>query len=213
MKLIDMTVEEFLNEVDSSSPAPGGGSVGALVGAIGATLGRMVAHLTFGKKKYNELPDEIKAEFEKKFDRLVEVKKELAHLVDADTDAYNLVMGAYKLPKETEEEKVFRSQEIQKNLKLAVNTPYETVKYCQEGISLLPVLLQYGNQNAISDVGVGCLMLFAGLEAGIFNVLINLQSITDEEYNANMKAKMVELKMQAKEEKRKILEVVNKAMI
>lgn len=213
MKLIDMTLTQFLNEVDSPSPAPGGGSVGALVGAIGASLGRMVAHLSFGKKKYNELSDEVKADFEAKFARLVEVKEELARLVDADTDAYNLVMGAYKLPKETEEEKAFRSQEIQKNLKLAVTTPYETVKYCQEGIALLPTLLKYGNQNAISDIGVGCLMLFAGLEAGIFNVLINLQSITDESYNHNMKAEIAALKEKAAMEKEEILKVVNASMM
>lgn len=213
MKLVDMTVVQFLNEVDSPSPAPGGGSVGALVGSIGASLGRMVAHLTFGKKKYNELPEEAKTEFEAKFARLVEVKEELARLVDADTDAYNLVMGAYKLPKETEEEKAFRSQEIQKNLKLAVNTPYETVKYCQEGIALLPTLLKYGNQNAISDIGVGCLMLFAGLEAGIFNVLINLQSISEEAYNADMKAKILEMKTKAEADKKEILDSVMQSMM
>lgn len=212
MKLVDMTVTQFLNEVDSPSPAPGGGSVGALVGGIGASLGRMVAHLTFGKKKYNELSDELKAEFEAKFKRLLEVKEELARLVDADTDAYNLVMGAYKLPKETEEEKAFRSQEIQKNLKLAVQTPYETVLYCAEGISLLGTLLKYGNQNAISDIGVGALMLFAGLEAGVFNVLINLQSITDEAYNADMKKKMDEIKAKSAVEKEELIAVVAKSM-
>lgn len=212
MKLMDMTLTQFLNEVDSPSPAPGGGSVGALVGGIGASLGRMVAHLSFGKKKYNAHPEEARAAFEKNFVRLLEVKNELGRLVDADTDAYNLVMGAYKLPKDTEEQKVARETEIQKNLKLAVQTPYETVMYCAEGIDLLGVLLQYGNQNAISDIGVGCLMLFAGLEAGIFNVLINLQSITDEAYNKEMKEKVMKIKEKAQAQKEEIVKIVEGAM-
>ncbi|HEY4532606.1 MAG TPA: cyclodeaminase/cyclohydrolase family protein [Fusobacterium sp.] len=213
MKLVDMTLTQFLNEVDSPSPAPGGGSVGALVGSIGASLGRMVAHLSFGKKKYNTYPEEARAAFEKNFARLVEVKNELSRLVDADTDAYNLVMGAYKLPKDTEEQKAAREAEIQKNLKLAVQTPYETVMYCAEGIDLLGILLQYGNQNAISDIGVGCLMMFAGLEAGIFNVLINLQSITDETYNQDIKEKVMKMKEKSKSQKEEIIKRVEEAML
>ncbi|SQD08222.1 Methenyltetrahydrofolate cyclohydrolase [Fusobacterium necrophorum subsp. necrophorum] len=119
MKLIDMTLTHIFNEVDSPSPAPGGGSVGALVGSIGASLGRMVAHLSFGKKKYNAYPEEARAAFEKNFARLVEVKQELSRLVDADTDAYNLVMGAYKLPKDTEEQKAVREAEIQKKFEIS----------------------------------------------------------------------------------------------
>lgn len=118
MKLVEMDVIKFLNEVDSNSPAPGGGSVSALASSLGVSLGRMVAHLSFGKKKYEGNSDEAKAAFVKNFDELLKIKEELNILIDKDSEAYNTVMAAFKLPKETEEEKAIRNAEIQKMYKI-----------------------------------------------------------------------------------------------
>ena len=105
MKLIDMTVTDFASEVDSNSPAPGGGSVSALASDIGVGLARMMAHLSFGKKKFEALDDKTKEEFKVRFDKLGEIRTELSTLVDKDTESFNEFMKALKLPKETDEEK------------------------------------------------------------------------------------------------------------
>ena len=103
MKLIDMTVTDFASEVDSNSPAPGGGSVSALASDIGVGLARMMAHLSFGKKKFEALDDKTKEEFKVRFDKLGEIRTELSTLVDKDTESFNEFMKVLKLPKETDE--------------------------------------------------------------------------------------------------------------
>lgn len=212
MKLIDLTVRDFLKEVDSNSPAPGGGSVSALASSLGVSLARMVAHLSFGKKKFEANDEEVKIKFKKVFDECLDIKSQLDTLIDRDTEAYNLVMKAYSLPKSTDEEKEARKQEIQKSLKLAIETPYEITKLSARAISLLETILKYGNQNAITDVGVGTLLLFSGLEGGILNVKVNLLSIEDENYVSTMKKELEELRTKAREEKDNILKIVDEAL-
>ena len=182
MKLVELDVLKFLDVVDSNSPAPGGGSVSALASSLGASLARMVAHLSFGKKNYEALSDDVKAKFVANFDELLKIKNELNDLIDRDSEAYNTVMAAYKLPKETDEEKAARSAEIQKSLKYAIQTPYDIVVLSGKAISLLGEILANGNQNAITDIGVGTMLLMVGLEGGILNVKVNLSSIKDTEY-------------------------------
>jgi len=141
MKLVELDVLKFLDVVDSNSPAPGGGSVSALASSLGASLARMVAHLSFGKKNYEALADDVKAKFVANFDELLKIKNELNDLIDRDSEAYNTVMAAYKLPKETDEEKATRSAEIQKSLKYAIQTPYDIVVLSGKAISLLGEIL------------------------------------------------------------------------
>ncbi|MGL5099966.1 MAG: cyclodeaminase/cyclohydrolase family protein [Fusobacteriaceae bacterium] len=105
MKLIELTINEFLSEVDSPSPAPGGGSVSALASALGVSLIRMVGHLSFGKKKFEGLDEGIKMEFKRRFDELQGIEEELKNLIDKDTESFKLFMAAMKMPKETDEEK------------------------------------------------------------------------------------------------------------
>ena len=142
MKLVDLSVKDFLNIVDSKSPAPGGGSVSALVSALGCTLGRMVAHLTFDKKKFKELPEWEQENFKASFDRINDYRKVLEDLVDKDTEAYNLVMEGYKLPKDTDEEKEIRKNTIEKNLKLAIETPLEICKISENTLKSLEIILK-----------------------------------------------------------------------
>lgn len=212
MKLVEMDLIKFLDVVDSDSPAPGGGSVAALSSSLGASLARMVAHLSFGKKKYEALSDDIKTKFVANFDELLKIKDELNALIDKDSEAYNTVMAAYKLPKETDEEKTARSAEIQKCLKLAIQTPYDIVVLSGKAISLLATILDNGNQNAITDIGVGTMLLMTGLEGGILNVKVNLSSIKDEEYVTKINSEISRIKEEAQKEKDRIMEIVNSAL-
>ena len=212
MKLVELDVLKFLDVVDSNSPAPGGGSVSALASSLGASLARMVAHLSFGKKNYEALADDVKAKFVANFDELLKIKNELNDLIDRDSEAYNTVMAAYKLPKETDEEKAARSSEIQKSLKYAIQTPYDIVVLSGKAISLLGEILANGNQNAITDIGVGTMLLMVGLEGGILNVKVNLSSIKDIEYVEKITKEIYDIKATAEKEKERIMGIVNAAL-
>ena len=174
MKLIDMTVTDFASEVDSNSPAPGGGSVSALASDIGVGLARMMAHLSFGKKKFEALDDKTKEEFKVRFDKLGEIRTELSTLVDKDTESFNEFMKALKLPKETDEEKVARAKAMEEATIFSIEVPYKTAKLSLEALKLLDFLVANGNQNAITDIGVGTLMIATGMEGAILNVKVNL---------------------------------------
>jgi methenyltetrahydrofolate cyclohydrolase len=187
MKLIEMTLNQFSNEVDSNSPAPGGGSVAALSSNIGVSLARMMANLSFGKKKYEALDEDIKAEFSSRFNKLGDIRNELMELVDRDTESFNEVMKAFKMPKSTDEEKNLRSRAIQDATLFSIEVPYKTAELSLEALRLLEYLVGYGNQNAITDVGVGTLLTYSGMEGAILNVKVNLMGLDDtkvvEEYS------------------------------
>ncbi|MHA4989840.1 cyclodeaminase/cyclohydrolase family protein [Cetobacterium somerae] len=212
MKLVDLSVKNFLNIVDSKSPAPGGGSVSALVSALGCTLGRMVAHLTFDKKKYKELPEEEQIIFKNAFEEIDDYRKVLEELVDKDTEAYNLVMAAYKLPKENDAEKEIRKITIEKNLKLAIETPLEICKISKKTLKALKVILKYGNKNAITDLGVSAILLYSGIEGGILNVKVNLAGLDDERFKMETINQLDEILVASKELKDEILNVVNNSL-
>ena len=181
MKLIDMTVTDFASEVDSNSPAPGGGSVSALASDIGVGLARMMAHLSFGKKKFEALDDKTKEEFKVRFDKLGEIRTELSTLVDKDTESFNEFMKALKLPKETDEEKVARAKAMEEATIFSIEVPYKTAKLSLEALKLLDFLVANGNQNAITDIGVGTLMIATGMEGAILNVKVNLMGLENKE--------------------------------
>ena len=190
MKLIDLTVIDFVNEVDSSSPAPGGGSVAALASCIGVGLARMMAHLTFGKKKYEALDDVAKNEFQETFHKLEEIRAELDKLVDKDTESFNAYMKAIKMPKDTFKEKIMRKEALTKATIFSIDVPFKTATLSLDALKQLDILIDKGNQNAITDLGVGVLMLYTGLEGAILNVKVNLSGIDDnkelhEKYSAD----------------------------
>lgn len=212
MKLVDLSVKDFLNIVDSKSPAPGGGSVSALVSALGCTLGRMVAHLTFDKKKYKELPEGEQIIFKNAFEEIDDYRKVLEELVDKDTEAYNLVMAAYKLPKENDTEKEIRKITIEKNLKLAIETPLEICKISKKTLKALKIILKYGNKNAITDLGVSAILLYSGIEGGILNVKVNLAGLDDERFKMETINQLDEILVISKELKDEILNVVNNSL-
>jgi len=174
--LSEKSVQTFLDELASSAPAPGGGSAAALAAAIGAALVSMVANLTLGKSKYADVQDDI--------ERVVARSEELRHrcvaLLEKDIQAYTKVSSAYKMPRDTEEQKEARSAAIQEALKGATDVPMQLAEACVQIIELCPESAEKGNVMAVSDVGVGALMAEAALRAAALNVWINLGSIKDE---------------------------------
>ena len=209
MKLVEKSIIDFIDEVDSSSPAPGGGSVSALAGSLGVSLSRMVGHLTVNKKKFKGLDEAIQSEFMERFNELSSIKDELNILVDRDTEAFNYVMAAFKLPKETDEEKAARKKAIEEATYKAIDVPMVIAELSYRGLELIEYFGEYGNKNAITDLGVSSLLLATALEGAILNVKINLPGISDEEYVKITTDKCSELLAKGLETKSRIMDVVN----
>ena len=184
MKLADLKITEFTDLVASDAPAPGGGSVAALYGAVGAALTAMVAGLTQGRKKYADFAEHAAA-VEK---QAAGLKVKLIDVMDRDTDAFNAVSAAFGMPKDTEEQKAARSAAIQEGLKGCTKTPMEMMELSDEALELAASMLGRFNDTAASDLGVAMLSLKAAMQGAWLNVLINIGSIKDtafaEEYRA-----------------------------
>jgi formiminotetrahydrofolate cyclodeaminase len=176
--LTKKTVNAFLDELASGSPAPGGGSVAALAGALGAALSSMVCHLTIGKKKYAE----VEADMKRVLASAEELRGHFAMLVDRDTLAFNKVMEAFGLPKDTDPQRALRMAAINEATKEATLIPLEVMKHCIDGLALAQEVADKGNRNSVSDAGVSALMLHAACEAAALNVKINLLTLTDTEF-------------------------------
>jgi len=178
MKLADLKVREFADLVASDAPAPGGGSVAALYGSVGAALTAMVACLTQGRKKYAEYAEHA-AEVQRQAALLQE---KLIDVMDRDTDAFNVVSAAFGMPRETDEQKAARSAAIQEGLKACTRTPMEMMELCDETVTLAASLIGRFNDTSASDLGVAMLSLKAGIQGAWLNVLINIGSIKDRAF-------------------------------
>lgn len=177
MKLIDMQVREYLEVLKSDAPAPGGGSVSALAGAQGVGLFMMVADLTIGKEKYADYQEVCKEAKEKG----AALYEELVASIDRDTDAFNLIADAFKMPKETEEEKAARRKAIADGTLVATQVPFRTMQLGYEGLNIAREMIGKSNPNAASDLGVAILNLTACIKGAWLNVKINLPGVKDEE--------------------------------
>ncbi|RLF49695.1 MAG: methenyltetrahydrofolate cyclohydrolase [Thermoplasmata archaeon] len=202
--LREMRVEDFVREVGSSSPAPGGGSVAALAGALSAALVCMVAELTMNKKGYEDYRDDMIRIKGKAKDAM----EELIRLVDEDTEAFNLVMKAYRMPKNNEEEKRKRKEEIEKALKNAALVPLKTMEKCTELFSVLPEIASKGNVNSITDVGVAAALCNAAIFSAALNVEINLKGIEDYDFKEDVVSKVTVLA----EDSKKLQDVMDTVM-
>ena len=169
MNLRDLSLNEFVLEVASSSPAPGGGSVAAYAGAQGYALVAMVCRLTLGREKFFSVQGEMKSLLEVAVAR----QEQLLILVQEDTQGFKVVMEALGLPKNSDEEKMLRREALEKATIKAAEIPLQTAKVCLAGLREIPSLLTKGNSNALSDMGVAALMFKSGLEGALYNVQIN----------------------------------------
>lgn len=206
--LINKSLREYISEAASGNPTPGGGSVSALVASLGSALTNMVGNLTFGKKTYEELPQKKKQEMEENFNLLKAKTEILEKIIDEDSSAFDSVMVAFKMPKETDEEKAIRSKAIQEGYKKALEVPLRCADECYQLLELQEVFAHHGNINAITDVGVGALLAYSGLEGALLNVRINLLSIKDEAYKKEIEGKVKTLIEDGKNLKEKLMEIV-----
>lgn len=180
--LTELTVKGFLAETAGEAPVPGGGSISALNGAIAASLCQMVANLTIGKKKYADCEAEMKEIAAK----AASIAQELVLDVDRDSDAYDKVFAAFKLPKETDEEKAARSQAIQESTKYAAEVPMEVARRVYSLLDVIDAVVARGNQNAVTDGCVAMMCARCAIVGALFNVRINLTSLKDRDFAAKL---------------------------
>ncbi len=208
MEFRKMTIEEFINELASNSPAPGGGTAAALGGAMGISLLEMVANLTIGKKGFESVKEEMQGRV-----KVFEGKRgDLLKLMDTDTEVFNEFMAALKMPKNTEEEKAVRRQKMQETLKKAAEVPMKVAREILSTLKEGKFMAENGNPNAISDVGVGVLFAEAAIRSAIYNVFINLSSIKDEGFVNSYKKEAETILKEAKEISSSILKEVEEKL-
>lgn len=206
--LINMNLRAFANETAAGIPAPGGGSISAYVGALGASLGTMVANLSAGKRGWDDRLEEFSGWAEKG----QQLKDALLHLVDEDTHAFNQIMAAFRLPKETDEEKTARKQAIQDATRYAIETPLRTMELAFEVFEPAEAMVKEGNPNSVTDAGVGALCARAAVHGAWMNVKINTASLADKALAAQFLKKAEDIAKQADEMERKIVNLVKGRM-
>jgi len=199
--LIDKSVQDFLGELASRAPVPGGGSVAALSAGLASALTEMVANLTVGKKGFEEIEEEMKQITQE----ASEYRENFLKDIDKDAEAFNKVMDAFKLPKNSPEEIENRKQAIQKELKNAALVPLEVVIDAVKLMEFISKVVEKGNKNAISDGAVAAMMARTAVLSALYNVKINLQSIKDKNFVNQISKQVHELESKAIEEEKKIL--------
>jgi glutamate formiminotransferase/formiminotetrahydrofolate cyclodeaminase len=202
--LAKMNLREFCNETLSDSPAPGGGSVAALMGALGASLGGMVANLSAGKRGWDD-----KLEYFSNWAvKAQQLKDELLALVDEDTAAFNKVMDGFALPKESGEEKAARAAVIEEATKYAAEVPLKVMETASKSYELLAEMAERGNPASVSDVGVGALATRACIEGAALNVKINLAQLKDEKFKAALLKRIEQINTDSDTQFKRIYQVV-----
>jgi len=206
--LVKMDLKAFADETASESPAPGGGSIAAYIGALGVSLATMVANLSSHKRGWDDRWEEFSnyaAEGQK-------LKDKLLWLVDEDTNSFNKIMDAFKLPKSNEEEKVLRSQAIQDATKYAIEIPYQVMETSMQSFDLIKKMAKIGNPNSVSDAGVGALCARSAVLGAYLNVKINAADLKDESFKEDILSKADAIAKQAQEMENEILEIVHQKL-
>jgi methenyltetrahydrofolate cyclohydrolase len=207
--LQNFTVKEFVEELASNSPAPGGGSAAALSAALGSALGAMVFNLTIGKKIYNEYDDEKKELINSSLYEANKGKDEFLSLMEKDAEEFLVLMDAFKLPKNTEEEKSSRMEKINEGYIKALEIPFNVALKAFKIYKYIEIAAIYGNKNAVSDAGVAALLIQTSIESAVLNVKINLSAIKDDNYKQQVSQKCNNIIKEGLLQKEKIIEIVN----
>ena len=204
-KLINKSLSEFADETSSESPAPGGGSIAAYVGALGISLATMVANLSSHKKGWDEKWEEFSnwADIGEKY------KNELLQLVDADTKAFNQIMTAVGLPKSTEEEKAARNKSIQDATRYAIEIPFKVMQISYDSMEVIKAMAELGNPNSVSDAGVGALCARTAVIGAFMNVRINAGGCEDKNFVSGILGAGREIENKAIALEAEILKMVN----
>jgi glutamate formiminotransferase/formiminotetrahydrofolate cyclodeaminase len=203
-KLTDLSLKAFMDETASESPAPGGGSISAYIGALGAALGTMVANLSSHKRGWDDRWEEFSDWAEKG----KEIQNRLLKLVDEDTDAFNKILDAFGLPKKTEEEKRIRNATVQTATKHATMVPFTVMETAFSGFELIRAMVETGNPDSITDAGVGALALRSCIKGASLNVKVNASGLEDKTFTAEIITKAQVLERKAVEEEEAIIKTV-----
>jgi glutamate formiminotransferase/formiminotetrahydrofolate cyclodeaminase len=207
-KLQNMTLREFADELSTDSPAPGGGSVSALSGALSAALTSMVANLTHGKKGYEEVRDLM----EEVSNKAQTLKDTLLKIIDEDTQAFNRVMSAFSLPKKTEEEIKIRDEAIEKASQEATFVPLKVMELSEKLVEIAKIIAEKGNKNALSDAGCALIQARSACEGAYLNVMINLKSLKDENFKKEVSRKAESILMSVRKEVEKNLKKIEETL-
>ena len=199
--LADLNVKEYIDQTASSTPVPGGGSAAALSGALAAGLTQMVAGLTIGRKGF----EAVEVEMQGIVEQAAGLREKCVANIDRDSDAYNGVIEAFRLPKESEREKTARTDAIQKALQHASRVPLETAELAARIIDLAVQVVTKGNPNAVTDGAVAASLARTAALGGVMNVRINLASIKDRDFADQMARRVDELEARVKQVERDIL--------
>ena len=202
--LINMNLTAFANETASESPAPGGGSISAYVGALGASLAAMVANLSSHKRGW----DDRWEEFSEWSERAQVQKDTLLKLVDEDTNSFNAIMSAFRLPKGTDEEKKARSEAIQAATKYAIETPIKTMEEALATFETIKAMAEIGNPNSVTDAGVGALCARAAVHGAYLNAKVNCGSMKDKTYVKSVLAKANKMLKEADKLEKEVMKIV-----
>ena len=205
MALADLSIKEFLAKTASNSPVPGGGSIAALSAAIAASLSEMVAHLTIGKKGYEALEEEMQEIAKDAF----QYRERLIRYIDKDSNAYNDVMAAFKLPKGTEQERNNREGAIQEALINATLVPLDVARDAFKIIELAGKVVKQGNKNAVTDAAVAVMMARTAVLSALYNVKINLASIKDTNFVEEIREEIKHMESEIVNREREILSDVS----
>lgn len=198
--LVDKKLEEFLDDLASSSPAPGGGSVSALLGALSSALTSFVCRLTENKKGY----EDVKEEMEKVLEESESIRKRVTGLIDEDTNVFNDVMVALKMPKED----VGRPKKLQEAMKKATEVPLKTMRECYKILELAKIIAEKGNVNSVSDAGMAALTASTGVLGGSLNAITNLKYIKDNEFVEKTTEEVTDLTRKASDLNKEIMRIV-----
>lgn len=198
------SIATFLEELSGATPTPGGGSAAGLTGSIAASLVAMVAGLTIGKKAYQP----VEAEMHAVLAEAIRLRDELRELVDRDSDAFNKVMIASKLPRQTDTERHARQEQLQVALKHATEIPYQTASRCYRALELAEIVVTKGNKHALSDGGAAACLAEGALQAALLNVAVNVAAISDRAFKGEYVRERERLSRQAQAKRQAILRTI-----
>lgn len=205
----NLMLKDFIDELGSKSPTPGGGGVAALSASTASALCSMVFNLTIGKKSFNDLSKDEQDSVVKSLEKTNHYQKEFLNYMDKDAEVFLKLMQSFKLPKNTEEEKKLRKEKIQEGYKEALSVPLELANMAFDMYEYMFIACKFGNVNAISDIGVAALNIQSSIESAVLNVKINLSGINDENYKLNVYNQCNKLIQDGNRKKDEIINIVN----
>lgn len=211
--LQNLTVKDFVDELASKSPAPGGGSIAALSASLASSLASMVFNLTVGKKEYMEYEEKLKKDIDESLEKVSILKKEFLEFMERDTNAFLSLMQAFKMPKNTDEEIKARKQKIAEGNKESLEIPLEVANRAYGIYDYIYIAVKYGNKNALSDAGVAASLTETAIEGAILNVKINIMGLKDELYKKGLRDKCNVLLENSKKRKEEIMNIIENKLI